>query len=113
MSADTRLASYGTLAPGEENYKQVEKLSGEWFQGTVRGHRVKQGWGTWVGFPGLILDPGGEEVTVQIFESDDLPAHWDRLDAFEGDEYHRVPTIAHTERGPIEVSIYAIRNSSK
>ena len=83
-SAETRLATYGTLAPGRVNNHQLADLSGRWLQGTVRGRLVEAGWGADLGYPGLILDPSGPPVEVYVFESPDLPGHWPRLDAFEG-----------------------------
>ena len=44
-SADTRLATYGTLAPGRDNNEQLADLKGFWQQGTVRGRLVEAGWG--------------------------------------------------------------------
>lgn len=109
MNAEERLASYGTLAPGEENQHQLDELDGRWIEGVVLGKRVKAGWGTWLGFPGFVLDPNGGQVKVHIFESKDLPQHWQRLDDFEGEEYKRVITTADTDEGPLEVCIYEIK----
>src|SRR5262245_49733801 len=36
--ATTRLASYGTLAPGKPNHHQLYPLKGRWLRGVVRGH---------------------------------------------------------------------------
>ena len=109
MDATTRLASYGTLAPGRENAGQLEGLAGTWRTGTVHGHATTNTRGRWAGYPGFVPDPQGPAVTVFIFESPDLPGHWPRLDAFEGAAYERVATMAHTESGPLEVSIYALK----
>jgi gamma-glutamylcyclotransferase (GGCT)/AIG2-like uncharacterized protein YtfP len=40
-------------------------------------------------------DADGPQIAVQIFESDDLPVHWKRVDEFEGKEYRRtvVPVV--------------------
>lgn len=108
-SADHRLASYGTLAPGKSNHKQVAHLQGAWLKGTVRGRRTQADWGQWIGFPGFVIDLAGDVVDVDIFESPDLPAHWDRLDAFEGEAYQRVAVLAQTDKGPMDVSIYTLR----
>ena len=107
-SAETRLATYGTLAPGRVNEHQLAELEGFWRQATVKGRLVELGWGAKLGFPGLILDPAGQEVDVHVFESPDLPDHWPRLDAFEGAGYRRVITQALTEDGDLDVSIYVI-----
>lgn len=106
--ADTRLATYGTLAPGRVNEHQLADLKGIWRQGTVRGKLVDAGWGAELGYPGLVLDPAGQDIEVSLFESPDLPDHWSRLDAFEGAGYRRVTTQARTEDGDLGVSIYVI-----
>ncbi len=86
-----RLAVYGSLAPGEVNARLLQPLEGEWLEGGhVRGHLHGTGWGAAHGFPGLEWDPEGEPVPVQVFASEDLPAHWARLDAFEGPDYRRI-----------------------
>ena len=107
-SAKTRLATYGTLAPGRVNHHQLADLRGTWRQGTVRGRLVEVGWGAEHGYPGLILDPSGHPVEVHVFESPDLPDHWPRLDAFEGAGYRRVITQARTRDGGLDVSIYVV-----
>ena len=43
-----------------------------------------------------------------MFESEDLPAHWPRLDAFEGDEYRRIRVRVITGEGEVEGFIYAL-----
>lgn len=104
----TRLAVYGTLAPGKPNHHQLDGLRGDWRQGTVRGRLHAEGWGAAAGYPGLVLDPHGPEVTVQLFWSDDLPAHWARLDDFEGEGYRRVTTTVETDDGPVEADLYEL-----
>jgi len=61
-----------------------------------------------LGFPVLVLEAAGDEVMVDVFESVDLPAHWSRLDAFEGSGYHRVVSTVSTSDGEIEASIYVL-----
>ena len=90
MSAETRLATYGTLAPGQVNHGVVSMLDGEWLKGRVRGNLHEAGWGAAQGCPGMTPDPEGEWIDVAILVSADLPGHWDRLDAFEGAEYRRI-----------------------
>ena len=103
-----RLATYGTLRPGERNHGQVSGLRGRWFPGSVRGRLLGVGWGAGYGFPGLVLDDAHGEVPVDVLESPDLAAHWDRLDEFEGDEYRRVPVLVATRHGQIEAFIYVV-----
>jgi gamma-glutamylcyclotransferase (GGCT)/AIG2-like uncharacterized protein YtfP len=98
-SPDTRLATYGTLAPGQTNHHQISALAGNWQRGTVKGKLISSGWGAALGFPGLVLDPLGSPVKVNLFESTALPEHWARLDEFEGNGYRRVVTTVNTEEG--------------
>jgi gamma-glutamylcyclotransferase (GGCT)/AIG2-like uncharacterized protein YtfP len=107
-SADTCLATYGTLAPGRPNHNQLTALVGNWRRGTVRGRLIEAGWGTELGYPGLVLDPSGDVIEVYIFESSDLPDHWRRLDEFEGAGYQRVITQVSTVDGDRDASIYVI-----
>lgn len=103
-----RLATYGTLAPGKVNHHVVGDMAGEWSEGTVHGRLVQEGWGAAHGSPGIMLDPAGDPVPVHLFTSADLPAHWARLDAFEGPGYRRTPVTVQTADGPVIASIYAL-----
>jgi gamma-glutamylcyclotransferase (GGCT)/AIG2-like uncharacterized protein YtfP len=107
-AADTRLATYGTLAPGRVNHHQLAGLEGHWQQGTVRGWLGAAGWAAPLGYPGLLLDPSGPLVDVYLFESPDLPDHWPRLDAFEGTDYRRVVTQVRTADGEVPAWIYVL-----
>ncbi len=106
MTIDTRLATYGTLAPGRPNHHQFDGLEGRWLLGTVRGRLVPKGWGAALGYPALMLADDGDEIEVHIFVSPALPRHWDRLDAFEGSEYRRTRVEVDTEEGILEAWIY-------
>ncbi len=105
---DTRLATYGTLSPGRVNHSQLSALAGNWHRGTVNGTLFSSGWGAALGFPGLILDSNGPSVNVDLFESADLPAHWVRLDEFEGTGYRRVVATVKTEQGERSAWIYVL-----
>ncbi|MEM6711793.1 MAG: gamma-glutamylcyclotransferase family protein [Pseudomonadota bacterium] len=107
FTADHRLATYGTLAPGRPNYAQVEPIGGTWRTGHVRGRLIDAGWGANVGYPGMIADQDGDPIAVHILEAVALPDHWARLDAFEGPGYRRITVPATLEDGSIiDVSIY-------
>lgn len=106
MTTDHRLATYGTLAPGRPNHYQLAGLRGRWLKGIVRGRLVAEGWGAALGYPALVLDPAGDPVEVHLFESPDLPLHWARLDAFEGDGYRRAAVGVETPEGILEAWIY-------
>jgi gamma-glutamylcyclotransferase (GGCT)/AIG2-like uncharacterized protein YtfP len=69
---------------------------------------VDAGWGADLGYPALILDPEGSAIDVHVFESVDLPAHWSRLDDFEGPGYQRVVTTVRTRTGDLDASIYVL-----
>lgn len=107
-TAETRLATYGTLSPGQSNHHQMDGMVGTWRVGTIRGHRYESGWGAAEGYPGLVLDPEGPIVEVHLFESADLSAHWARLDAFEGEGYVRTPVVVETQDGPANAMIYLL-----
>ena len=109
MDAGHRLATYGSLAPGRPNHHQLDGLDGRWLPGQVYGTLIDAGWGASLGYPALILDPHGTAVDVQVFESVDLPAHWARLDDFEGSGYRRVATTVRTADGDVAASIYVRR----
>lgn len=106
--ADCRLAVYGTLAPGRPNHHELADLSGHWISGRVRGRLRSSGWGAELGYPGIDLDPDGPEVEVELFESPDLPAHWGRLDEFEGPGYRRTTSSIVTANGELAASIYVL-----
>lgn len=108
MDAMRRLATYGTLVPGQVNAHQLDGLDGRWLIGTVRGNLIQDGWGAAHGCPGIALDEAGAEVTVHVFESPDLPLHWDRLDVFEGESYRRVSVTVSTDEGNVAALIYEI-----
>ena len=108
-----RLAVYGSLAPGESNHGQLRGLSGDWSGGVVRGELLDHGWGARSGFPAMRWDPRSTgEIPVRLFVSDDLPKHWHRLDAFEGDDYLRILVPVHRESRLVAVAnIYELRTS--
>jgi gamma-glutamylcyclotransferase (GGCT)/AIG2-like uncharacterized protein YtfP len=105
--AGTRLATYGSLGPGRVNH-HLAGINGHWQRGTVNGRLMDSGWGSALGFPGLILDPCGPAVEVYLVESLELPDHWSRLDEFEGAAYRRVVTQVCTEQGEISACIYVL-----
>jgi gamma-glutamylcyclotransferase (GGCT)/AIG2-like uncharacterized protein YtfP len=110
---DTRLATYGTLAPGRPNHDQLTGLSGRWLVGHVRGTLAQAGWGAELGYPGLILDAHGPLVEVDVFESSALPQHWHRLDEFEGPGYRRVAIEVTTADGALAASIYVLADTAR
>jgi gamma-glutamylcyclotransferase (GGCT)/AIG2-like uncharacterized protein YtfP len=106
MAIDNFLATYGTLAPGQPNHRQLASLSGVWMTGSVKGRLVNKGWGSALGYPALIPDDAGYRVDVHVLVSSDLPSHWSRLDAFEGNEYQRVAIQVETAESIFDAWIY-------
>lgn len=107
-AADTRLATYGSLSPGESNHDQVAHLPGDWSDGAVWGRLEDRGWGAGMGYPGLRPDPQGSPVPVKLFRSPGLPRAWDRLDRFEGRAYRRELVPVATGAGVFLANLYAL-----
>src|SRR5918993_417143 len=103
-----RLATYGSLAPGRPNHHQLDGLDGRWSRGHIHGTLVDAGWGAGLGYPALILDPDGPSIEVHVFESVDLPAHWSRLDRFEGPGYRRAATTVHMPSADADAFVYVL-----
>ncbi|MEX5719187.1 gamma-glutamylcyclotransferase family protein [Geodermatophilus maliterrae] len=108
MNGGHRLAVHGSLAPGRPNHHHVAGLGGRWSPGELYGRLVEAGWGASLGYPALVLDPDGSAIGVQVLESADLPAHWPRLDEFEGPGYERVLTTVHTAAGDAEAYVHVL-----
>lgn len=89
----------------------VAGLRGSWSRGVVHGTLHPDGWGMTFGFPALIWDPDGPELAVQLLVSPDLPAAWERLDAFEGDAYRRIVVPVATGGGRVMANIYVARGA--
>jgi gamma-glutamylcyclotransferase (GGCT)/AIG2-like uncharacterized protein YtfP len=106
MTIDHRLAVYGTLAPGQCNHHQLAMLDGRWSTGWVTGRLVTLDRGPAAGYPGLIIETAADRVDVHLLTSPGLPAHWSRLDAFEGPGYRRVVVQIATPAGDRAAWIY-------
>ncbi len=104
-----KLFVYGTLAPGKPNHYVLEDVPGNWSPASIRGQLHNQGWGADQGCPGVIPKDDGEPIQGFIFSSPELAANWEKLDAFEGEEYRRVKVNVETEDGQtIEAFVYAL-----
>ena len=105
-----RLFVYGTLGPSRPNAHVMEAIGGSWENASVRGTLHQEGWGAEMGYPAITVDPAGEPVKGFLFLSDNLPNHWDELDAFEGDAYERILIDVELESGgTAEAWIYSLR----
>ena len=109
---DKNLIVYGSLAPNCSNHSKVEHISGQWCKVLIRGQLEKIGWGADLGYWGYrktnsALD---KPINASVLISDELPAHFDALDDFEGIEYERVLAIFELDTGEIGVgNIYALK----
>ncbi|MBX7126868.1 MAG: gamma-glutamylcyclotransferase [Cyclobacteriaceae bacterium] len=86
------LIVYGSLAPGRENHHIVANIKGTWYPATVRGKLVQLGWGAAIGYSAFVPVSPSEANGIQawVLHAEDLPAHWHRLDEFEGEQYVRI-----------------------
>jgi gamma-glutamylcyclotransferase (GGCT)/AIG2-like uncharacterized protein YtfP len=106
----TRLAVYGSLAPGEANAHVLASLQGSWIAALfVNGDLSPDGWGATLGFPGGRWRVDGPPFPVQLFSSPRLAGDWPRLDAFEGPEYLRILVPVFSRDGFATVAnLYAV-----
>lgn len=88
-SPQHKLIVFGTLSPGNSKDHVVSYLRGIWDHCKINGTISESG-----GYPFFELNPAAPSIDARLFINDDLPAHWDRLDHFEGLEYIRtlIPT---------------------
>lgn len=109
MDKMQHLFVFGTLAPGQPNEHILSEINGQWQKGTILGTLHEEGWGADMGFPGIKLSKEGSQVKGWVFSSDELGPHWARLDAFEGEAYHRVLTeVAMTDKSTLSAFIYVL-----
>lgn len=104
-----QLFVYGSLGPGRANQHILAPLGGTWQQASLRGYLRQEGWGAAMGFPGLMLDETGDEVSGYLYTSDRLAEFWPQLDEFEGGQYKRVRTSARLADGSlVEAFVYVL-----
>lgn len=96
-----KLFVYGTLGPGRPNEHWLTKIGGTFEEAHVTGRLYAKGWGATLGYPALVIDPEGENVPGHVFTSENLSAHWEELDEFEGEGYLRVITDVSLKGGSI------------
>lgn len=107
-----RLIVYGTLAPGAPNHGQLRSIAGHWRQGWIHGDLLPEGWGSANGYPALRWRPAGPRVPAWLLESREMPAHWERIDEYEGGDYQRRPIPFETAGGgTIEGYCYYARDT--
>ena len=104
-----RLFVYGTLRPGHPNEHILAPLGGTFEPATVRGNLHQKGWGAAMGYAAIELNENGDEVEGDVFTSENLAAHWQSLDDFEGDGFKRVLTKVTLKNGTtLDAYIYTL-----
>ncbi len=105
-----RLFVYGTLVPGGPNENVLSEIGGSWEAATVSGTLRREGWGSTMGYPGIVLDEHGDEIQGFLFSSEKLSDHWTELDEFEGKSYERVLTVVKLkDNRTVDAYIYELR----
>lgn len=93
-TAISRLATYGSLRPGEQHHDLTADLD------VVGSGFVVGVLDDWEGYPILSLEPTGGPVGVVVFGGLDAD-RWAELDAFEGPAYRRDLVDVHLEDGRV------------
>ena len=105
-----KLFVYGTLGPGRPNEEVLSSIGGSWEPAVVSGSLRDEGWGSKMGYPGIVLEEDGDDVEGFLFISNNLSNHWELLDEFEGEGYERVITKARLRDGRrVDAYIYALK----
>ncbi|MDJ0918403.1 MAG: gamma-glutamylcyclotransferase [Woeseiaceae bacterium] len=108
----TGLFVYGSLQPSKENAFRLERIGGQWIKGSIRGTLLDRGWGAGIGFPAVILDDEGQEISGYLFRSGGLDAAWPELDEFEGEDYRRVLAAVSLSNGEsVQAFVYELREA--
>ncbi len=108
----TKLAIYGTLAPGKVNHHHIAELGGEWRGAAVRGSLGAVPCGVHQALPAMVLDPAASPHPLQVLVCQRLADAWARLDAFEGAEMQRLLVPLEGDGGVTGVAnIYALRRA--
>ncbi len=96
--------------PNCPNGHILENIVGKFTPATVKGTLVNAGWSASMGYPGIKLTENGDTIHGYLFSSNNLINHWDFLDDFEGDEFHRVPvTVERYDGIDIDTYIYTVK----
>jgi len=105
-----RLFVYGTLQPGESMNHLLGSIGGVWNKGTIRGELIQAGEIPGFPYPGVILNDKGDTVPGYLFTSENLSAHWEKLDQYEGSSYKRVMTYVSLPDGrTVKSYIYELK----
>lgn len=104
----TRLAVYGTLRPGESNHSKIVSVEGTWTAGSILGIVTER-----MGYPSLSWQTPGDDIELDVLQSDQLLEHWARIDEFEGSGYIRSLVSVDGDDGLIVANAYLGRYASQ
>jgi len=105
-----RLFIYGSLQPGGPNEHLLATIEGEWEPAVIKGNLIEAGWGASMGYPGLVIDEGGDDVHGLVFASSNLSTKWAYLDELEGEEYERiVASVILLSGEQVQANVYVLR----
>ena len=90
-----RVFVYGTLRGGQPARRLIDEHVIAAESATVSGHMYAFP----DGYPGILLDPNGPPIVGEVVQLRCLSAAFALLDAYEGDDFIRVPTTAVTRDG--------------
>jgi hypothetical protein len=90
FGAETRIAVYGALAPGEAKHYMLSPFRGVWTPGFVRGRLESGPWTAVLGMQGLRLDGGAERVPVHVLNAPLLAKAWASLDLLRSAGFKRL-----------------------
>lgn len=109
-----KLFVYGTLAPGCPNEHILQNIGGSWEEATVTGVLHQKGWGSQMGFPGIIIDKKGSKIKGFLFSSNKISQYWHKLDEFEGTAYERILITVEIQNGmQLDAYIYTLRKITR
>lgn len=110
FGAESRLAVYGALAPGEAKHYMLSPFRGAWTPGFVRGRLETGPWTATLGMAGLRLDGGAERVPVHVLAAPMLARAWASLDLMRHAGFERLLVPVEDSNGVCAVAnVFALK----
>lgn len=109
FGAESRVAVYGALAPGEAKHYMLQPFRGVWSTGFVRGRFEAGPWTSMLGMQGIRLEGGADRVPVHVLQAAMLERAWGSLDLFSGAGFSRMlAAVEDTDGVSAIANIFAI-----